>query len=154
MKIVHDWLFLECFWKQVSIVQMWDTYLINSIIFQEQYQLLELVGFHLEEMPMKKFVLVHPWSNFTALLPFMDPQLHTQLRLNWQNYWGKMVLIQFKKLLEWTTDIVKCSSCNKNIIDNKVSKLWSKLVEGLGTIANNKQKTQLQFKDGNEIICL
>ena len=57
-----------------------------SVKFQEQYQLLELVGFHLEEMHMKKFALVHPWSNFTALLPFMDPQLHTQWRLNWQNY--------------------------------------------------------------------
>ena len=63
-----------------------STYSIDSIKFQEQYQLLELVGFHLEEMPMKKFALVHPWSNFTALLPFMDPQLHTQLPLNWQNY--------------------------------------------------------------------
>ena len=116
MKIVHDWLFLENRF-QLSTCEI-HTYLIYSIIFQEQYQLLELVGFHLEEMPMKKFVLVHPWSNFTALLPFMVPQLHTQWRLNWQNYWDKMVLIQFKKLLEWTTDIVKCSSCNKKFIDN------------------------------------
>ena len=49
-----------------------------SVKFQEQYQLLELEEFRLEKMPMKKFALGLPWSNFIVLLLIMDHQLHIQ----------------------------------------------------------------------------